>query len=90
MGFRVSTSMLTSHFKQHCKTSVKPTILDLRHAPLTHRDAPRMHKTYEPHLEGSWVHLGASCWPSWNHLGVMWAPPGAQWERKYAYKTNVN
>ena len=32
MGFRASTSMLTNHFKQHCKTNVKPTIFDLGHA----------------------------------------------------------
>ena len=68
--------MLTSHFKEHCKTSVQLTIFDLGHALLTHRDAHRMHETHEPHLEGSWVHLGASCWPSWKHLGSCGGLPG--------------
>ena len=76
--------MFEGKLKTTYKTNVKHTILDLGQALLTHHEAPRIHKPYECHLEGSWEHLGASCWLPGSHLGVLWELPrgliGAIWE----------
>ena len=85
----MSMSMFEGKLKKTYKTCVKHTICDLGHALLTHPEAPRIHKPHECHLEGSWEHLGASCWPSGSHLGVLLELSGASWEPEYAYKTTV-
>ena len=71
--------MFEGKLKKDYKTSVKHTICDLGHALLTHHYAPRMYKTQKSHLEGSWMHLGASCLPPGSHLGVTEA-----WKRHLA------
>ena len=89
MGFGVSRSMFEGKLKKAYKTCVKHTICDLGHALLTHHEAPRIHKPHKRHLEGSGEHLGASCWPSGSHLGVLLGSCGAPWKLEYAYKTSV-
>ena len=85
----MSKLMFDGLLKKAYKTCVKHIILDLGHVPLTHPEAPRVHKLHEGHPEGSWEHLGASCGPSGSHLGVLLVLSKASWELGYAYKTNV-
>ena len=74
MGFRMPRSMFEAKLKKAYKTLRRHIILDLGHALLTHHEAQRIHKPHECHLDGSWEHLGASCGPSGNNLGVFWGP----------------
>ena len=73
--------------KQAYETNVNHIIRDVKHALLTHHEAPRMHKPHECHLEGSREHFGASCGPPGSHLGVLWELAAASWEL-YALASN--
>ena len=65
----MSRSTFEGKLEKTNKTCLKLSILDLGHALLTHHEAPRIHKSHECHLEGSWEHLGA---PHIDHMGAIW------------------